>query len=67
MHTSKVISADGTSLTSANLSVAATAAGSPDEARTPLRQLAAIVCAMGGVLRDIVYVTIDALRGRYDL
>ena len=32
-----------------------------------LRQALAAVLAMGGVLRDIVYVTIDALRGRYDL
>lgn len=37
-----------------------------DPVRTPLQQVIAAICAVGGVLRDIVYVTIDALRGRYD-
>jgi hypothetical protein len=28
--------------------------------------LLSAVCVLGGVVRDTVYVTLDALRGRYD-
>jgi hypothetical protein len=28
--------------------------------------LLSLVCAVGGAVRDTVYVTLDALRGRYD-
>jgi hypothetical protein len=31
-----------------------------------IRGLVARACAVGGVLRDTVYVTFDALSGRYD-
>jgi hypothetical protein len=28
--------------------------------------LLSVACVLGGVVRDTVYVTLDALRGRYD-
>ena len=31
-----------------------------------VKGLVSLACAMGGVLRDTVYVTFDALNGRYD-
>ncbi|HVN98760.1 MAG TPA: hypothetical protein VMT49_01860 [Steroidobacteraceae bacterium] len=31
-----------------------------------VKGLVSLACAMGGVLRDTVYVTFDALSGRYD-
>jgi hypothetical protein len=31
-----------------------------------LKNLVGIACAVGTVVRDTVYVTLDALRGRYD-
>jgi hypothetical protein len=31
-----------------------------------MRQLLTLVRATGGLVRDVVYVTVDALRGRYD-
>jgi len=34
--------------------------------RSALRHLAVATCSAARVIRDTVYVTVDALRGRYD-
>lgn len=55
MNNSEVMSGDEAAL-----------GGSGFRGFSALRHALAAVLAMGGVMRDIVFVTIDALRGRYD-